>query len=71
MKSFKYFLIGIALCGSHNHAKAVDVQAGPIWNNEHAKEICPKVCSDQKLVWNGNWLTTVPGRMSVCGCNSK
>ncbi|WP_437547810.1 mannan-binding protein [Sorangium sp. So ce367] len=22
-----------------------------------------------RVTWNGQWTTTVPGRMSVCGCN--
>ncbi|HEV3456671.1 MAG TPA: multicopper oxidase domain-containing protein [Thermoanaerobaculia bacterium] len=46
-----------------------DVDAGPIWNNNDAKLKCPGVCAKTKGVWNGNWKTTVPGQMSVCGCN--
>ena len=46
-----------------------DVEAGPIWNNNDAKQKCPKVCSDVSATWNGNWKTTVWGSMSVCGCN--
>lgn len=45
-----------------------DVNAGPIWNNDDAKAKCPGVCQATKGVWNGNWTTTVPGQMSVCGC---
>ncbi|MNR57265.1 Mannan-binding protein [compost metagenome] len=44
-----------------------DVQAGPIFNNAQAAEVCPKVCNSQGG-WNGNWKTTEPGSMSVCGC---
>lgn len=45
-----------------------DYQAGPIWNNADAQGKCPAVCSRARLTWNRNWLTTVPGQMSVCGC---
>ncbi|MBF0143925.1 MAG: mannan-binding lectin [Magnetococcales bacterium] len=43
-------------------------QPNPIWNNADAKGKCEPVCKPFGG-WNGNWLTTVPGRMSVCGCN--
>jgi FtsP/CotA-like multicopper oxidase with cupredoxin domain len=49
-------------------AASQDVDAGPIWNNDDAKLKCPGVCQKAKGVWNGNWKTTVPGQMSVCGC---
>ena len=48
-----------------NNAFAIDINAGPIWNNDDAKAKCPKVCSG--LEWNGQWKTTVTGKMSVCG----
>ena len=51
-----------------------DVEAGPIWNNDHAKERCPEVLQEwlaanpgKKAEWTGNWVTTVEGAMSVCG----
>ncbi|MET1079964.1 MAG: mannan-binding lectin [Pseudomonas sp.] len=47
--------------------KATDVQAGPIWNNTDAQQKCVQTCKG-KGGWNGNWTTTVPGQMSVCGC---
>lgn len=46
-------------------ALAFDVDAGPIWNNADAQQKCPAVCGG--LRWNGQWTTTVPGQMSVCG----
>lgn len=58
----------IALAISGN-AIAVDIDAGPIWNNDDAKAKCPAVCSGSGLTWNGNWKTTVQGQMSVCGCD--
>lgn len=30
-----------------------DVEAGPIWNQRHAQEVCPTVCADTR--WTGAW----------------
>jgi hypothetical protein len=43
-----------------------DVKAGPISSNDDAKVKCP-VAAAANGVWNGQWTTTVPGTMSVCG----
>lgn len=45
-----------------------DVDAGPIWNQADAQHKCPAVCQGVGGKWNGQWTTTVPGQMSVCGC---
>jgi len=45
-----------------------DTKAGPIWNNDDAKEKCPQVCQSVQSAWNGQWRTTNPGSESVCGC---
>lgn len=45
-----------------------DIKAGPIYSNADAQRICPVTCADQGG-WNGQWTTTSPGVMSVCGCN--
>lgn len=45
-----------------------DIEAGPIWNNDDAKQKCPDACTEHGG-WNGQWTTTIPGQMSVCGCN--
>lgn len=47
-----------------------DVQAGPIWNNQDAQGKCPAVCAKDGSTWNGQWTTTIPGQMSVCGCQT-
>ena len=47
---------------------AFDIKAGPIWNDDNAKEVCPKICKNY-AGWSGHWVTTVRGKMSVCGCN--
>ena len=48
--------------------KSFDADAGPIWNNDEAPSKCPTTCSAYAATWNGQWKTTVPGQMSVCGC---
>ncbi|NEO16252.1 MULTISPECIES: mannan-binding lectin [Moorena] len=51
------------------NAFAYDLEAGPIWNQGDAEAKCPAVCEKSGTKWNGNWVTTVPGEMSVCGCD--
>jgi len=53
--------------GLANNAFALDVNAGPIWNNDDAKVKCPVAAQVYNATWNGQWTTTVPGKMSVCG----
>lgn len=48
--------------------QSFDANAGPIWSNSEAPHICPNVCASYATQWNGQWTTTVPGQMSVCGC---
>lgn len=48
--------------------KSFDAKAGPIWNNDDAQGKCPSTCGAYVSGWNGQWTTTVPGQMSVCGC---
>lgn len=51
-----------------------DIEAGPIWNHEHALKRCPEVVeewngeNDREARWTGHWRTTVSGKMSVCAC---
>ena len=68
MSHFKYI---IALCYAFafsGFASAVDINAGTIRNQSDAQTKCPGVCSSKGYSWNGNWTTTDPGKMSVCGC---
>ena len=51
----------------------IQVEAGPIWNNDNSQERCPEVLAqwheehpEQKAEWTGHWMTTVPNEMSVC-----
>jgi hypothetical protein len=47
-----------------------DVNAGPLFNQQDAEAKCPGVCTAKNNgKWNGNWLTTAPGKESVCGCS--
>lgn len=48
--------------------ETADIQAGPIYDNNQAKQLCPTVCKSADSKWNGQWTTTVPNKMSVCGC---
>lgn len=45
-----------------------DAKAGPIWNDADAGLKCPVTCKGYTSHWDGQWTTTVPGQMSVCGC---
>ena len=56
--------------------KNFDVEAGPIWNNDHALERCPELLAEwnrnrkpgePEARWTGQWVTTREGEMSVCG----
>jgi hypothetical protein len=44
----------------------IDIEAGPIYSGSDANSICPNVSSPYGN-WNGQWVTTVPNEMSVCG----
>ncbi|MGC9991482.1 MAG: mannan-binding lectin [Candidatus Cybelea sp.] len=46
--------------------KTISVEAGPIWSQSDAVKKCPEVAKENRGTWNGQWRTTVPGRMSVC-----
>lgn len=48
--------------------KTGDMPAGPIYSNSQAEQQCPTVCASADSTWNKQWTTTVPGKMSVCGC---
>ena len=56
------FLLGLAT------RTCTDVKAGPIFDNGQAPAACAKACGGVHLKWNGQWTTTQPGVMSVCGC---
>jgi hypothetical protein len=47
-------------------SRTVDVEAGPIWSQSDAGKKCPEIATKNGGTWNGQWRTTVPGRMSVC-----
>lgn len=64
---FCSLLIVCVVFGFAGQALALDVQAGPIWNNDDAKVKCPVAAQVYDAKWNGQWTTTVPGKMSVCG----
>ena len=43
----------------------VNIPAGPLWNDEDAKEKAPKVAAAHQGKWTGQWSTVVPSQMSV------
>ena len=43
----------------------VNIPAGPLWNDEDAKEKAPKVAAAHNGKWTGQWNTVVPSEMSV------
>ena len=49
-------------------ARGRNINAGPIWDNGHANRVCPNLCRQNQLKWTGDWVTTIPNTMSVCGC---
>ena len=48
-----------------------DRPAGPIWDNADAKAKCQRACDADHSTWNGQWTTTIPNQMSVCGCTQQ
>jgi hypothetical protein len=71
MRHLRLFLAVIAAALTLSLAAApsfaVDVNAGPIWNNDDAQGKCATACGGRQN-WDGNWRTTEFGRMSVCSC---
>lgn len=59
---------------TESDGNAFDLEAGPIWNNDHARQRCPEVLEEWLAAnpgagaeWTGAWVTTIVGEMSVCG----
>ena len=44
---------------------AVDIPAGPIWNDQDEKVKAPIIAAAHGGRWTGHWKTVVPSRMSV------
>lgn len=61
-------LVYAVLLGFPNQANARYYDAGPVWNKQHAKLVCPNVCQQKRLFWDGDWINLILGRASVCGC---
>ncbi|MES2207572.1 MAG: mannan-binding lectin [Pseudomonadota bacterium] len=47
----------------------LNVERQPIHDQQPPKQMTPtqKIAFDKAWVWNGQWRTTVPNQMSVCG----
>lgn len=48
-------------------AAARDIEVGPIFDQAEAEFKCPVAAAAYEGKWNGQWTTTVEGKMSVCG----
>ncbi len=48
-------------------AERSEIEAGPIWNQADAELKCPVAAAAVHGRWAGQWVTTVPGEMSICG----
>lgn len=52
---------------SSAHAQTTfTVEAGPIWNQTDAQQVCPALARQYNMVWTGQWWTTQWNVMSVC-----
>lgn len=60
----------MSVCGCKRSAEggSNDANAGPIWGDHDAPHKCPEA-TRWYGGWNGQWRTTRPGEMSVCGSN--
>jgi hypothetical protein len=56
-----------APAGGGGNSFTMDVPAGPIMSDADAQTKAPVVAASYNGQWNGQWTTTVPGRMSVIG----
>lgn len=45
----------------------VQIDAGPIWNNDDAQGKCPATCGRNRMAWTGDW-RTVGFNRSTCDC---
>jgi hypothetical protein len=45
--------------------------AGSIENDAYAQNKCPGICSGNNMTWNRTWITTILGKISVCGWDTK
>ncbi len=61
------FPLGVLFTVGVNSASALEVKAGPILSNNEAKSKCLVATAAVGGIWNGQWRTTEPGVMSVCG----
>lgn len=68
-------VVGIIFFGFTSRTLAVDVELPPnefingVGSSNPPGEVCPVVCTNENLIWNGNWTNSPPsGGRTVCGC---
>lgn len=71
MKTTNYFLLAAMMFGSTHCVNAVNMPTERIKNEKHAQKICPSVCSNSNMKWNGKWSNLDQGKISVCECDVK
>ena len=69
MKKILSLVFALLMVGSVEAARSIE--AGPIWSNDHAQRVCPRVCDRNDMDWQGQWWTTRQGQMSVCQCEDR
>ena len=69
MKKILSLVFAMLMVGSVEAARSIE--AGPIWSNDHAQRVCPRVCERSNMDWFGQWWTTRQGQMSVCQCEDR
>ncbi|WP_066797168.1 mannan-binding lectin [Sphingomonas soli] len=56
--------------GGWDRGGAREIEVGPIWNQRDAETKCANKARELRGTWNGQWRTTVQGRMSVCSIDT-
>ncbi len=76
-KALKMYLVQILTVGTLSQyqvsstfktlqIEAKTVEVGPIFNQREANQKCNQIARSQNGLWNGQWWTTVPNKVSVC-----
>ena len=67
---WSFALVGALAALAAAPARAVDIQAGPIFSNMDAQNKCPNVCRQNgNSRWTGQWHTIQGTATSVCDCD--
>jgi hypothetical protein len=56
--------MSVCNCAVGQFGSRFDVEAGPIWNQRHATQVCPTVCSSAR--WTGDWDRSTRRNVGSC-----